>query len=185
MPLGWAVAVVALWVVVVFVAVVQVGILRRTTLALEQMAGVSGVNPSLQGPPVGARIPAFTAIDRQGLSVTDSTFIGEPSLMVFLSLGCGPCHTLAKELGEVDLGDLADRLVIVTERGGIEGLGIPAGLRAVAQQDGELSQSFDIVATPYALALDSGGVVRSSKVPNTVAQLLSLSATLSSAVSAS
>jgi hypothetical protein len=171
MPAGWAVAIVVLGVAIVVLAVVLLGILRQITPVLERAAAhQDGMGPGNQGPPVGDPIPHFSARDTAGELVDDQSLRGQPSLLLFLSVGCGPCEQLAAEIRRSDLGALAQQLIIITRPDGPRVLGIPAGLRVVTEAD-EVTGPLAVIGLPFAIAVDSDGIVKGAQVPNTVEHL--------------
>ncbi|HEY2576030.1 MAG TPA: hypothetical protein VGI74_06955 [Streptosporangiaceae bacterium] len=175
MPIGWAVTVVVLCVAVVVLAIVVLGLLRQVTPVLEQAATAIRAAPGLesQGPPVGHRIPDFTVSGTGGV-ITAEQLRGRPSVLLFLSVGCGPCEDLAAELHSSDPGDLTGRLVVVTEPDGPDKLRLPAGLRILIEQNREVSDPLSVIGTPFGIALDSAGIVTATGIPNTLEQLSGL-----------
>jgi methylamine dehydrogenase accessory protein MauD len=179
MPTGWAVAIVVLWVAVIALAVVMLGILRQITPVLERAAAHSqGMEPGIHGPPVGDPVPHFSARDTAGELVDDQTLRGQPALLLFLSIGCGPCEQLAAEIRQADLGALARQLIIVTPPDGPRILGIPVGLRVVTESSDEMTGPLAVNGLPFAVAIDSTGIVKKTQVPNTVEHLEHMSAVL-------
>jgi methylamine dehydrogenase accessory protein MauD len=177
MPAGWAVAIVVLWVAVLALAVVVLGILRQITPVLERAAR-AGLGPDNQGPVVGDPVPHFSARDLAGEVVDEQSLRGQPVLLLFLSIGCGPCETLAAEIRRADLGDLARQLLVVTRPDGPRVLGIPAGLRVVIESEDEVTGPLSVIGLPFAIAIDATGVVKSAQVPNTVKHLTNMAAVL-------
>jgi methylamine dehydrogenase accessory protein MauD len=179
MPIGWAIAIVFLWLAVIALAVVVLGLLRQLMPLLERaVASTTEFAISAQGPLVGHQLPYFVARDAEGKAIEQQQFRGRPSLLLFLSAGCGPCKWLAEELGQADLGELADQLIIIAGPDAPEALGIPAGLRILTESANEVSGALAIRGTPFAVAVDPSGIVRASSVPNTVKDLDSLSSVL-------
>lgn len=173
MPVGWAVVIVVLCVAVVALSVVVIGLLRQVAPVLERAASASA-GPALNlGPQVGEPAPEFTAVDLAGSPVTLDTLRGEPALLLFLSVGCGPCEDLAAEIRATsDLGALTRQLIVVTEPAGPAALRLPAGLRVVAETGpGEITGPLNIFGWPYAVALTPDGVVRAAQTPNTIKHL--------------
>ena len=171
MPIGWAVVVVVLCIAVVVLAVIVLGLFRQVTPVLEQAAvGRAGPSPESQGPPVGHRLPDFTT-GGPGGAITAEQLLGRPSVLLFLSVGCGPCEQLAAQLRNADPGDLIDNLVVVTGPDGPRELRLPAGLRTLTEQDREISDPLSVIGTPFAIALDQEGIVTAARVTNTLEQI--------------
>jgi hypothetical protein len=178
MPVGWAVVIVVLCVAVVTLGVVVIVLIRQVSPAVERAASILP-GPDLNvGPAVGEPVPEFTAVDIAGSPVSPQELRGDPALLLFLSVGCGPCQVLATELRETgDLGGLTRQLVVVTKPEGPQALGIPATLRVVAETEAEeISKPLNIFGWPYAVALGPDGMVRAAQTPNTVKQLRDLAA---------
>jgi methylamine dehydrogenase accessory protein MauD len=179
MPAGWAIAIVVLWVAVAGLAVVILGILRQITPVLERAAAQHGaMGPGNQGPPVGDPVPHFSARDTAGELVDEQSLRGQPALLLFLSVGCGPCEQLAAEIRRADLGVLARQLIIVTRPDGPRVLGIPEGLRVVTETSDEMTGPLAVIALPFAIAVDASGIVKGARVPNTVEHLDRMAAVL-------
>lgn len=182
MPIGWAIAILTLWLAVAIMIVIVLGVLRQVTSALERLSpehsySYHGALPgeSLMG---GEPVPHFASVDTAGLPVNDQGLRGRPALLLFVHQGCAPCEDLVREMHRSDLSRLAGQLVIVTDSRGSRDLGIPAGLRTVAEAASEISGPLTITGWPFAVALDPAGLVRATGVPNTVAQLEDLAAVL-------
>jgi thiol-disulfide isomerase/thioredoxin len=179
MPVGWAIAVVVLWVAVAALAVVVLGLSRQITPVLERVAAhQGGLGLGNQGPPVGDPVPHFAARDTAGELVDDQNLRGHPVLLLFLSTGCGPCEELAGEIRRADLGTLATQLIIVTRPDGPTVLGIPAGLRVVTESQNEVSDPLAVIGLPFAIAIDSNGIVKAAQMLNTIAHLDQMAAVL-------
>jgi hypothetical protein len=131
-----------------------------------------------EGPPVGEPIPHFSARDTAGEVVDELSLRGQPALLVFLSVGCGPCEELAAEIRQADLGPLARQLIIVTRPDGPRVLGIPEGLRVVTETSDELTGPLAVMGLPFAIAVDASGIVKGARVPNTVEHLDDMAAVL-------
>lgn len=169
MPIGWAITVVVLCVAVVALSIVVLGLLRQITPLLERAAALGEFNP-LSGPAVGSQLPHFAAEGLDG-PVTAEQLRGAPLLLLFLSVGCGPCHDLAEELNQAELGDLASQLVVVTGAGGVQELGLPAGLRVLTETGDEVRSALSVTSSPLVIGVNPDGIVRSVDPVNTVGQL--------------
>jgi methylamine dehydrogenase accessory protein MauD len=170
---------VVFWVAVVGLAVVVLGILRQITPVLERAAAHPGaLGPGNQGPPVGDPIPHFSVRDTAGELVDEQSLRGQPALLLFLSVGCGPCEQLAAELRRADLGALARQLIIVTRPDGPRVLGIPDGLRVVTEASDEVTGPLAVMGLPFAIAVDANGIVKGAQVPNTVEHIDRMAAVL-------
>ena len=122
MPVGWAVVVVVQWVAIVALAAVVLGVLRRLAPQLERAEPVKVLNPGRQGAEVGVKLPAFAARDEDGRPAGDERLLGRPSVLLFLSAGCGPCLDLARDLEMISADQtarLAASLIVMTDADGL------------------------------------------------------------------
>lgn len=183
MPVAWAIVIIVLWVAVICLAVIVLGVTRQVTPYLERIpAGqAEPAGPLSSGPPVGELLPQFTGRDGEGNVVTAADLLGRPSLLVMLHSSCGPCRILAGELATADLGELADRLTVVTDPDGTQDMRLPVGLRVVLQVNDEISAALGVRVTPFAIALDEQGTVRAKRAANTLEQLIALDRAASAA----
>jgi hypothetical protein len=185
MPVGWAVAIVALWVTVACLIVVVIGALRQIASYLERES--SGHAPSAraqpepvergplggQGPDLGTQLPNLAARDANGELVGLLGTSDLPRLLVFLSSRCAPCQKLAAEMRSSDPARLASYLTVVADPDDADSLELPAGLPVVTLAAHEIKGDLGIPGRPFVLAVDEGGIVRGKQVPTTVAQLAS------------
>jgi hypothetical protein len=170
MPVGWAIVIIVQWLAIAALAVVTLGVLRQVTGQLERAPKRQG----RMGPTPGTKVPSFAAVDANGAEFTDAQLRGKPNVFLFLSSGCGPCAQLAAEMRSAELDWLASALTIFTDPGGGEALGLPAELRTAADPARKIATSLDIEGRPFAVAVDESGIVRATRVPNTVADLSAL-----------
>lgn len=173
MPVGWAIVVVVLGAAVVILAVIVLGLLRQVSPLLERVA--SAWPEIKQGPEIGEPVPHFSAHGADS-EVTDEVLRGQPALLLFLSVGCGPCQALAEEMSRDGLDGLDGQLFVVTTADGPHELGIPAGVRVLTEQDGAVSRALSVLGTPFAITVDPDGIVTGTGVPNTLQQLARLAA---------
>ena len=164
MPVGWAVAIVALWLSVIALAVVVIGALRQITSHLASLAG-QPAPVRAQGPAVGSKLPDLAPTDGRGAAV-----------LLFLSAACGPCRVLAEEISSADLGELARFLIVVTDPDGLDALRLPAGLRVLTVPENTQAEEFGIPGRPFAIAADQDGIVRGAQLLNTVAHITDFAA---------
>jgi hypothetical protein len=171
MPIGWEITVVVLCVAVVALAIVILGLLRQINPVLERAA--QGGMPMSNGPDAGEPMPHFAATGPDG-AVTSEDLTGRPSVLVFLSVGCGPCEALATEMSESNPAILSPELLVITSEEGRAALSLPAGVRVWTESDRAVSDALKVSGTPLAIAIGPDGIVKRSTVANTVAQLTEL-----------
>jgi hypothetical protein len=96
-------------------------------------------------------------------------------VILFLNQACGPCQTLADAFKADALGrDAEDDLaiIVVTNDAGAERFGHIG--RTVVDSAGTLAKRLSVPGTPFALTVDSQGIIRTSGVPNVVADVRKL-----------
>lgn len=181
----WIVAVVTLWVVVVLLAVLVLGLLRRIAPVLEQAERAAHVGRAMDagfGAPDGTAIPPFAVVDASGRSVPFDDVGPADRVVLFVDADCAAC-------GAVTAGLAADPATATLPLVAVTGRGTPpshydalaaAGVPVVGQPDGAASAAFAQRAFPLAFAVAGGAVVRST-VPGSVADLERLAALLSPA----
>jgi len=169
--------VVVLGVAVIVLMVVVLGLMRQVTPLLERISTGENIGRRLQvqGPAVGQPLPDFTALGPDG-EMKSSELRGRPAVLLFLSAGCGPCQRLAAEMGRRDLDELASQLYVVTDQDGQRVLGLPSHVTVLAERGKEISDRLSVIGTPFAVAIDPGGVVLATRMPNTMSQIGELAA---------
>ncbi len=178
MPVGWAIVVIIQWIVIIALVIVVLGVLRQVASHLERDAAPPVRDPRLQGPAVGSTLPAFAARDASLEAVTGPALPGRPGVLLFVSAGCGPCHRLIEELHADGAAGLASSLTVVCDPGDVTVQAFPAWLRVLTMPDTECAQILRISIRPFAVAVDADGLVQGKRVPNTLAQLTELTATV-------
>jgi hypothetical protein len=178
MPVGWAIVVVVQWLAIIALTVVVLGVLRQVAPRLERAAAPPVRDLRNQGPAVGSKLPGFTARDGSGESVGGAAVLrGRPGVLLFLSASCGPCLTLATELGGLDpAAGLAGVLTVVSDPEGAGTLPFPAWLRVLTVPDGQALDILNVHARPFAIAVGADGAVQAKRMLNKMAQLAELAA---------
>ncbi|HEX2050787.1 MAG TPA: hypothetical protein VHJ34_09175 [Actinomycetota bacterium] len=172
----WIVAFVLLSLVVVAVAVLTLGLLRRSAAVLEalEQRGAGGM-PAPSGLAPGTRVPDFAGVDRSGAVVTRDELAYGARVFLFLTPTCAPCRSLAEELARRAPVHLGVPLVVVVQSAPDRDPGLPATIDAlVFDPDGTVGRAFDVTGYPYAMAVDGDGVVTKGAVPGSVSDLRSL-----------
>ena len=174
----WTAAFAALTLLVLLLAVVQIGLLRRVTAVLERAEAAvrEGGLATGDGLAPGARIPPFTATSLQGRPVRSDDVTGE-SVWLLLSAGCGPCQLLAADLRRAPDGAGLGMplLVLVDSQRDTRELDLPTWAQVLVAGDQAAARSFRTSGTPHAFAA-ADGVVRAQTIPNRVADLQRLAA---------
>jgi hypothetical protein len=155
MTAPWIVGFCALAVLVLVLAVLVLGLLKRILPVLEELGERATTRPE-EGPPVGS-------------SLTDLP-IADPRGLLFVSARCDPCQQLIAEMQHCDPTTLAG-LVVVADSAEIA---LPTGLELAIQADRRLARELRLSSTPYALAVGPDNTLTAKGVVNTVAQLQAL-----------
>jgi methylamine dehydrogenase accessory protein MauD len=167
MPIGWAIVIVVLWLAVAGLAVLVLGVLRQVTAQMQRPPQ----RRAMMGPTPGTPVPGFAAHDTGGVAFSGAQLRGQPSVLLFLSPGCGPCQELASEMRAAAAGELPASLTVLTDPGGAEALRLPAAVRTVVDPAREIADALEVPGRPFGIAVDDGGIIRATRVPNTLAEL--------------
>lgn len=139
----WIVSYVLLWVTVVFLGLIVVVLLRQIGLLHTRIAPM-GVNFAGEGPELDQPAPPLPEVDYRRSDVT---------VVAFISPTCELCAALVPGL----------------ER--IEASYDEVSLETISSEDGQrIFGAFAVRSTPYLVAVDREGVVRSRGVANSVDQ---------------
>jgi thiol-disulfide isomerase/thioredoxin len=175
MTAPWIAAFAVLSVLVLLLAVLQLGLLRRIDAVLDRAESRLGRLPSEEdelGVSAGTRISPFEVVDGHGQVISSSTLLGHPALFLFLSPGCAPCRSLVEELNEDATFDPPTLIVaFLPDSPAGKALQMPSSLTVLYDRNGSVSQAFGSRALPQAFAVDGEGVVAAREVPGSVADL--------------
>ena len=177
MTAPWIVAFALLAVVVIAVAVLTLGLLRRSASVLEALEarGPAGAIAPPSGLAPGTRVPDFAGVDRSGATVTRDELPRGAAVYLFLTPTCAPCKSLADELARRAPVHLGVPLVVVVQSSPDRDPGLHATTDAVVfDPEGRIGRVFDVTGYPYALAVDGDGVVADGAVPGSVSNLRDL-----------
>lgn len=180
----WAAAVVLLWLLVVLLAVLVLGLLRRLGPVLERAERAlraGGVPEDLGGLPAGSRVQPFQVLER-GRRVDFAEAGPADRVVLFVDASCPACTTLTEALGD---GPALAGLPLVVVPGQSTPAEHYAGLAAagavvLSQPDGAASAAFGQLAFPWAVAL-AGDVVVGQTVPGSPEDLVRLASELRAA----
>jgi hypothetical protein len=184
----WIAAFVVLWVVVIGILVVLIGVVRQALAIIESAGGGQNGDPRARSDTVtslyggaapGTRIPPFAAKTADGSVVGWEELVGRPRLCVFVGAGCPPCEELMSELAASPRGlDGASLVVFAEDATDPKLASLPPNVLVLEQLERSASAAFRSIALPQAFAVDSDGVVQATVIPNSVADLASLSGVL-------
>jgi AhpC/TSA family len=170
----WMAAVIAVWLVVALLALVVLGLLRQIAPILERADAVLAGQPTHPGLPVGSPIPTFALTAADGSTLTDTSLVGTPFTLLFVSSGCEPCRRLAAALREDDVDLPVELIVVADELDLLSQLGEWPTATLTSQSAHQVSEAFRTGATPHAFAIDRGGTIAAAGFPNTAQRLMSL-----------
>jgi len=172
----WIAAFVALWLLVLVLAFLHLGLLRRILPVLEaaERHGHGGL-PGLGGLPAGTPLPDFELETEAGDPVHVRDLRDRQAVWLLASPGCAPCEALAAELREAGEAALGVPLVTISDVSDTgRTLGLPPGVTTLFQREGAAAEALRTDATPHALAVDTRGVVVATTTPNTLDDLRAL-----------
>jgi methylamine dehydrogenase accessory protein MauD len=166
----WLASYLALWVVVVVLAVLVVALARQVGTLHLRLGPRGALELDDEGPPLGEAPQPEEVRDLRGRWVT----VGGPGsaqFLLFVSPGCPVCREVLPGVGAA-AGAAGMTPVVVADSDGPEvraayGDGTPAPVVAAP----ELAGRYEIPGTPYAVALDELGVVRAKGTVNNLEQM--------------
>jgi hypothetical protein len=176
---AWIVAYAVLAGGLVLLALLVIGLLRRTAYVLEQAeshlaaaAEAGGAVSGAGGLPPGAEVPDAFGAYPGGAVFSTSELRGRGSIMLFLTSTCAPCKQLARELRRKSLDRLSDMRLIAVVRDERERDALRLErVEVIYQPDFALARAFETSTSPHAFAIDVNGVVVARSTPNTLAGL--------------
>jgi methylamine dehydrogenase accessory protein MauD len=159
------IAILALWIVVLFFGFLLLGSLRAVALLRWQVAQLEATMPSRVGRSglhPGKRAPKFTLPSIAGGEVGLEQYAGRKLLLIFMQPGCGPCHGIVPELNRFQ--DSGEIRVLVIHNGDMEAVRrwvqeLRPHFPVAVQERFSLSKRYEIFATPFAFLIDERGVI--------------------------
>jgi len=106
------------------------------------------------GPPIGSPSPSTPVMSEAG----------RPAVAVFLAAGCGPCTSALPVIAWFSerFRESSDTLVVVRgspeEASDVE-VALGTADKVIIDEDGSISEAWNVGIWPFALALDSSGIV--------------------------
>lgn len=149
MSTPWIAAFASLWLVVVVVAAIVLGLLRRIGDTLDQMQ--LSLSADELGARIGSTVPPFELTTADGTTMPSQAVFDDRALLLFLRAGCSSCRPLLASLrGVTDrIGDVPFALVLQHHREAEE-LSVPTSTRVFFEGNGSASAAFKKRATPQA-----------------------------------
>lgn len=173
----WLISYIALWVLVVILTVIVLGLTRQLGLIYLRLGPEQNLLSTKEGLELGTAVPVFEAEDAiHNRKVTQEDWKGSATILLFVSPTCSPCHELMPHLKEFQQSrNSANKLVIVSQgeqKPSLEFIGkYDLAACLLVDQDGKLSEVFQVRATPYAYRLDKEGIIRKRGIVNNQAGL--------------
>lgn len=167
------VSLVLLWFAVVILALLVLALARQVGVLHERVAPLGALMLD-QGPKVGDRAPVFEVKDLWGRLTRLGGVREKPLLLLFVSSTCPVCKKIlpvALRLAREENLDLA--LVGDEEEEKLRSLAKELGVARVFNAP-EVGQSYKIGKIPYAVLIDSEGIVRAKGLVNNREHLESL-----------
>lgn len=183
MPAAWIVLVVALWLIVVMVAVIVLGLIRRVNqLEVASTPTRKGSAPEARLVP-GDQLPAVPGFD----DLAPAEWRGRKRIVLFLSSTCGPCRQLAAELRDSSRGGDSPlssgvELILVTDPDGRTSFADLGASATFVQSRSRLSAAWGIPGTPFALAVDGSGTITGAGFVRTRSGLIEVAGSLQTTV---
>jgi methylamine dehydrogenase accessory protein MauD len=167
----WLASYVALWTLVILLAVLVVALARQVGTLHLRMGPRGALELDEEGPPLGEAPEPVTGTDLDGRAIT----IGGPGsgqLVLFVSPGCPICREV---LPGVPAAARAGRLepIVVTEAEEPEAVATYArsGIEAPVVAGPGVGERYGVPGTPYAVVFDRIGVVQAKGTVNNLEQV--------------
>jgi methylamine dehydrogenase accessory protein MauD len=166
----WLASYLALWALVVALAVLVLALARQIGTLHLRLGPRGALEVDEEGPPLGEAPEPADRPDLDGALVSIGG-PGGPQLVLFVSPGCPVCREVLPSLPvAARVGGFAARIVIDADPDDARDARVGArDIPAVAAP--ELARSYRIPGTPYAVVLDRLGVVRAKGTVNNLEQL--------------
>jgi methylamine dehydrogenase accessory protein MauD len=165
MNIFWLVAILGLWLVVLFLGFVLWGALRSLALLrwrLEQLEATTPKRIGRSGLRPGKKAPDFTLPTLSGDEVALHLYAKRKLLLVFMQPGCGPCHQITPELKR--LSQAGEIQVLVIHKGDAKAVQewikrYQPDFPVVLQERFDISRRYEVFATPFAFLIDERGMI--------------------------
>lgn len=169
MSVWWVASYVVLWIVVVATAVLVLALARQIGTLHLRLGPRGALEVDEEGPALGEAPEAadLTSIDGRPVTVGGP---GEAQLLLFVSPGCPICREVVPSVPvAARAGGMSARVIADVEGDAVEHAYATVAAPVVGSP--ALAQEYDVPGTPYAVVLDSVGVVRAKGTVNTLEQI--------------
>jgi hypothetical protein len=171
----WIIAFGALWVLVLVLAMLVLGMLRRIAPLLAEAENIVRQQhdlPDDDGIPLGSEVPKFELIDAEGDIVRPGESLALPAVFLFVQSGCEPCQELTADISEHANSFAGTRMYVITAGDPNEYDMLRArGFSVFGQPDGQASAAFKQREFPNAFAVDRDSRVISKMTRDSVDDL--------------
>ena len=165
----WVASYVVLWLVVILLVFLVVALARQVGVLHLRLAPHGALEEDDEGPPLGEPVPPVESHDVDGRPVTIGGAGGQ--LVLFVSPDCSLCRTVLPSLPVAARQASLRPAVVVDASVPGEAANRLARNGIPVVPDPPLAHTFRIPGTPYAVAIDSGGVVRAKGTVNNLEQM--------------
>lgn len=182
MSILWMASYIALWLVVVGLAVIVTGLFRQLGLIQLRIGTDPGALITPEGLERGAEAPDFSAFDvraRHAVSLSDVRRGGYQLVLVFLSTTCSVCRDLVPHLNDIARERRDEMDVVVVCHGNadecaefVRQTGLHPTL--LADPTNTIATRYDATVVPFTFLIDPAGVILIRGVVNTWPQFEAL-----------
>jgi thiol-disulfide isomerase/thioredoxin len=136
----------------------------------EAQLGMHGGKGSFGGAPVASVVAPFQLVDSGGRTALSRESVEEPTLLLFVAPGCGPCEQILGRLDGVGarFEGVPFHVVVGEGEGMVEA---PPGLSLLYERGHGASAAFQTIVTPHAFVVDHGGLVLDQRIPGSADDL--------------
>jgi methylamine dehydrogenase accessory protein MauD len=168
----WLISYISLWILVVVLTIIVLGLVRQLGIIYLRLGPEQNLLATTEGLELGKPLPEFEANEfTHNRIFTAKDLEGRQSILVFVSPSCSPCKELMPHLIEFQKSwDGKINIVLFCQgeaRPGIEFFSsYDLHSYLIIDQEGKLSETFHVRATPYAYSLDKDGIVQKRGIVN-------------------
>lgn len=164
-----AVSYLALWLIVVALAITVIALAKQIGLLYGRLPQY-GARTTNEGPDLDKSIERFVLQDIYGSPVQVPSSSHPRTLLVFMSTTCSVCDAILPSLRSLAVTEGDTAVVIQTGDGDVERTRVYAAQHGISHLpfvlSKSLNQQFGIWSAPYAVVVDKNGVVRAKGVVN-------------------
>jgi peroxiredoxin len=165
----WIAAFCALTAIVVLLALIVLGTLRRLAPLFERAEASLAAAAASASPgalPTGAKVPPFAAASVDGANFTEFDLRRTRTVLLFLGASCPACERLVQGLENGDAPELDARLMAVSPNADeASRLARSMQVTVVVDNDRSVARAFESEIVPHAFVIEDGRVLASGR-PN-------------------